>query len=85
MRSSVIAQAEDTALDHKLLVRRCAADGVIEPHELAAIEASAEELHKHIRRSHAAQRAGESMIRYGVVVTQVARDFGDELIAIDTD
>lgn len=75
---SDISVAEDAALELKLLIRRAAADGVINERELRAIRRESEIVHQKTRQAHHSQRKAISILRTGRVSVGVVREFGTD-------
>lgn len=80
MQKSLAAKAEDVALDHKLVIRRAVADGVISPEEITQITRSAERVHHSSRAVHRAERKGISIIRVGYAAPWIDQELGPEPI-----
>lgn len=83
MEPSLISEVEDDAFDLLVMVERAGEDNVISLAEYRAIRERLVRLHKRARQCHKAQRKAISVLRRGVVVTQVYREFGPDEEPLD--
>ena len=79
MEPSVAAATEDEVLTHIAVVSRVTADGTLDACERSELRRSTGRVRRAVRRLHAYQRAGISVIRTGRVAPSLYVEFDDVL------